>query len=84
MRLAFGTCSSWGYATPYMTQDLPPDDGLFYVRVWGNGAIVETQFKSRTKALEFVGDVYRRKSYTRVEVLEALEWGTRSTTKSDR
>lgn len=54
------------------------DDGLFYVRVWQTGATVETKFDSLKAATEFVAGLYKKKNYTRIEFLQAREWGTRT------
>lgn len=67
-----------------MTIYLPPqepDEGLFYVRVWrgANGdAPLETSYSSLREATAVVNAVYAERNYSRIEFLQAREWGTRS------
>lgn len=58
-----------------------PDEGLFYVRWWGEGSTspVEHQFTSRAQAEKAMTEFLRNAPYTRIELLEATEWGTRQT-----
>ena len=70
----------WSIA-PYQQSD----DGLFYVRWWGQGSThpVEHEFKSRSKATERLKEFYRDAPYVRVEMIEVTEWCTRSKRKAE-
>ena len=63
-----------------------PDAGLFYVRWWGAGSSrpVEHEFRSRAAAAQKMNECLRLAPYTRIEMLEALEWGTRSRSSDNR
>ena len=70
---------------PSMTYCQPTkddDDGLFYVRVWlaDSEHCSEEKFTSLKAAHESIAAIYAAKCYSRVELLHAREWGTRTTT----
>lgn len=57
-----------------------PDAGLFYVRWWGQGSKnpVEFKFESRAAAFKQMDELHRNAPFVRIEMLEAIEWSTRS------
>lgn len=71
----------WWSVAPYD----PPDAGLFYVRWWATDSKqpVEFKFESRANAVAHIKGLYRDAPYARIELLEALEWGTRTRNKAE-